>query len=241
MHERSTNFRKRSKEPQVHCPTEAENPEGMGADRKRGDRCRKAPDSPSYPVPMAKSPGTRCRNISERQTAGNQSATQRAGGGKPQAQRGPGSSNPGADAFKKKDELALSNRRKGAAYSRVQRARIVAEVARLKTVGIPKGQALKELGVQRSTYYSWLHCPKPGSQQPSVQRLTENERSAVISKKMDDPHLSHRMISGYLRSEDIWVDFPGKSGHGQAQRFIFCFSYSAGERYPSVECFLCRL
>ena len=37
------------------------------------------------------------------------------------------------------------------------------------------------------------------------------------------------------------LDFPQKSRHGQAQSFIFCFSYSEGHRYPSVECLLCRL
>jgi len=43
--------------------------------------------------------------------------------------------------------------------------------------------------------------------------------------------------------ENNWfnLNFPQKSGHGQAQSFTLCFSYSEGQRYPSVECLLCRL
>jgi len=37
------------------------------------------------------------------------------------------------------------------------------------------------------------------------------------------------------------MNLPRKSRHRQAQSFTFCFSYSEGQRYPSVECLLCRL
>jgi hypothetical protein len=40
---------------------------------------------------------------------------------------------------------------------------------------------------------------------------------------------------------DDYLAFPQKSRHCQAQFFSFCFSYSIGQRYPSVECLLSRL
>jgi len=43
------------------------------------------------------------------------------------------------------------------------------------------------------------------------------------------------------KSISVELDFPQKSRHRQAQSFTFCFSYSEGQRYPSVECLLCRL
>lgn len=47
------------------------------------------------------------------------------------------------------------------------------------------------------------------------------------------------VILGDLKQTDVIL--PQKSRHGQAQSFTFCFSYSAGQRYSSVECLLCRL
>lgn len=76
---------------------------------------------------------------------------------------------------------------------------------RLKASGVKKTAALKRLGVCRSTYYGWLKSREPAARKPSVLRLTEAERQAVIKKKKRHPHLSHRKISGYLRHEGHWI------------------------------------
>ncbi|MBW1677144.1 MAG: helix-turn-helix domain-containing protein [Deltaproteobacteria bacterium] len=76
---------------------------------------------------------------------------------------------------------------------------------KLKASGVKKTAALRRLGVCRSTYYGWLKSREPAARRPSVLRLTEAERQAVIEKKKRHPHLSHRKISGYLRHERHWI------------------------------------
>jgi putative transposase len=64
---------------------------------------------------------------------------------------------------------------------------------------------LKQIGICRSTYYSWLSPQKTTPRPASVLRLTESERTAISAHKQQQPQLSHRKISGYLRTENIWV------------------------------------
>lgn len=75
----------------------------------------------------------------------------------------------------------------------------------LKEQGLRISTALKQIGIGRSSYYSWLSPQKTAPRPASVQRLTESERTAIIAYKQQQPHLSHRKISGYLRAENIWV------------------------------------
>jgi len=79
-------------------------------------------------------------------------------------------------------------------------------VEKLKASGVKKTAALRCLGVCRSTYYEWLSkTHKPYVKRPSVLKIVEAEREAVIEKKKQWPHLSHRQISGYLRHDGYWV------------------------------------
>jgi putative transposase len=75
----------------------------------------------------------------------------------------------------------------------------------LVQAGISKVQALKNLGVCRSTYYGWLRAKKPTEATPSPLQLTPVEKQAVVEKKQLEPQLSHRRISGSLRPEGYWV------------------------------------
>jgi putative transposase len=59
--------------------------------------------------------------------------------------------------------------------------------------------------VARSTYYGWLQGRKVFLPRPSSNQLTVSEKEAVIEKKQEEPQLSHRQISGSLRSEDYWI------------------------------------
>ena len=82
--------------------------------------------------------------------------------------------------------------------------RIIARVEKLKASGVAKTQALRTLGVCRSTYYRWRK-EHDDPRKPSLNRLTNTERTAIIERKKAQPHLSHRKISGYLRSQGVWV------------------------------------
>ncbi len=66
-------------------------------------------------------------------------------------------------------------------------------------------QALKNLGVCRSTYYGWLRGKKAKEAAPSALQLTPVEKQAVVEKKKMEPQMSHRQISGSLRPEGYWV------------------------------------
>ena len=122
-----------------------------------------------------------------------------------EAQGSPRSPDPGTYAFKKRDELGLTNHSKGSTYSQKQRQLIIQEVAQLKKRGIPISKSLNDLGVCRSTYYGWFKEKKLFSRARSVFRLTESERQAIITKKKLNPYLSHRKISGFLSEDGYWV------------------------------------
>jgi len=121
------------------------------------------------------------------------------------AQGDVGTADPGNDAFKKRDQLGLSNHPKGCTYSKEQRQRIIQEVSKLLAQGLSKLKTLKVLGVCRSTYYGWLKADRSCSQATSVLHATDSEHQAIIEKKKAAPHMSHRQISGSLRHEGYWI------------------------------------
>jgi putative transposase len=75
----------------------------------------------------------------------------------------------------------------------------------LVQAGLSKVQVLKDLGVCPSTYYGWLRMSQPKEVPSSPLQLTRVEKQAVVEKKELEPQLSHRQISGSLRSEGHWV------------------------------------
>jgi len=205
MYERSTDHRESKKTEEIYTTAKTANTERVGAERQWDRNCPQASDSSPYPVPVAKGSGARGRDVFERETPAHRSQDKRVGGREPQIEGSPCHPDPGADVAKKKDELGLTDRRKGSTYSAVQRQRIIEEVEKLKAYGVKKAVALRNLGVCRSTYYEWLKRREPVARKPSVLRLTEAEVGAVIEKKKEHPHLSHRKISGYLRHEGYWI------------------------------------
>jgi len=205
MYERSTDHRTYQEGQEVYPSGKASDSEGMGTERKWGGSCSQVSDSSSYPVSVEKGTGARGRDLFEWQEEEGRSQDKGVRGGEPETKRSPCHPDPGVDVAKKKDELGLSNRRNGCTYSGVQRQRIIEEVQKLKASGISKKVALSNLGVCRSTYYSWLKHKRIYSNRVSVLRLTDAEREAVIEKKKRYPHLSHRQISGYLRHDGYWI------------------------------------
>ena len=77
----------------------------------------------------------------------------------------------------------ITDRSPGSSYSSEQRQRIIAAVQNLVQSGISKVQALKNLGVCRSTYYGWLRAKRPQEVSASSLQLTWVEKEAVVEKK----------------------------------------------------------
>ena len=205
MYERSTDSRKSTKSKKIHTTAEASDSQRMGAYGQRCGSSSEASNSSNDPVSVGESTSARGPELSERQTSKKRWPHQGTGGRDPETERSAGVPDPGTDVVKKKDELALTNRRKGATYSGTQRVRISNRVDQLKASGITKIQALKTLGVCRSSYYGWQKRQHDPPRKPSIQCLTAAERAVIIEQKKANPQLSHRQISGYLRCEGFWV------------------------------------
>ena len=205
MHERSTDYRTSQETKEIHTTAKAPDSQGMGAEWQRYRGCQEVSNSSPHPVSVEEGPGARSRGLFEWQETQSRSQDKGTGRREPQIEGSSCHSDPGVDVAKKKDELGLTGRRKGCSYSAVQRQRIIEEVDKLKASGIKKTVILRNLGVCRSTYYGWLKKSKESVRKPSVLRLTEAERKAVIEKKKQCPYLSHRQISGYLRHDGYWI------------------------------------
>jgi putative transposase len=93
-------------------------------------------------------------------------------------------------------------------------------VDRLKASGLAKSKTLKTLGICRSSYYGWQKQQDNSPKNPSCQRLTTDEHEAVIEHKKAHPQLSHRQISGCLRSHDVWVSPSSSYRILKAQGFV---------------------
>jgi len=206
MYERSTNHRRKSEKAQEIYPTaKAPDTEGVGAKWQWDRGCKRVSDPSPYPVSVEKGIREGGRDLFKWKEAQGRCQDKGTGRREPKAKRSPCHTDPGVDVVKKKDELGLTGRIKGSNYSSIQRERIIEEVNKLKASGVKKTVALRNLGVCRSTYYGWLKRKDPVARKPSVLRLTRAEVEAVIEKKKEHPHLSHRKISGYLRHEGYWI------------------------------------
>ena len=201
MHERTTNPSRNKGPQEIYPAVKAPNSQGVGSHRQRHRSGPKAPDPSPNPLSLEEGPRTGSSGVPERQEAPRRSSGSQTGEGEPEAEGSIGSSDPGINAFKKRDELGLANRSKGSSYSAEQRQRIIAEVQNLIQAGISKVQALKNLDICRSTYYGWLRAKKPTDATASPWRLTPVEKQAMVEKKQLEPQLSHRRISGSLRPE----------------------------------------
>ena len=205
MHERTTGPSRNKGPQEIYPAAKASNSQGVGSHGQRHRSGPKAPDPSPNPLSLEEGPRTGSSGVPERQEAPRRSSGSQTGEGEPEAEGSIGSSDPGINAFKKRDELGLANRSKGSSYSAEQRQRIIAEVQNLIQAGISKVQALKNLDICRSTYYGWLRAKKPTDATASPWRLTPVEKQAVVEKKQLEPQLSHRRISGSLRPEGYWI------------------------------------
>jgi len=197
MHERTTNLHQPEKGQEDSPLSRSFNPQGMGKPPQWGGGCPEVSSPSSNPLPLEKSPGTRSSSIPQRHEAQGRSPRSETGNGKPKAEGGSCASDPGIDAFKKRDELGLTNRPKGSTYSKEQRQRIIEEVRRLSLEGVPKSQILNALGGCRSTYYEWAKERGASQRKPSALSLTVYEKQAIIDKK--------KTPTEFDASQDQWI------------------------------------
>lgn len=205
MHERTTNPQRKRETKKNYPPTEAPNSQGMGGDRKRHRGYPEVSNPSPNPLSLEESIGTGRSDLCERKEASRRSSGPKVGEGKSEAERGVDSADPRVDAFKKRDELGLTNRSKGSSYSPEQRQRIIEVVQSLQPEGPSKSQILQRLGVCRSTYYGWLRGSSSPFRKASPWQLTPPEKEAVIQQKEREPYLSHRQVSGSLRPQGYWI------------------------------------
>lgn len=205
MDERSAYAGRDEAAEKVHSQPETRDLEGMGSNGERGCRSRKARDS-SYDalsVEEASGPGG-CR-VSQRESPQGRSSDTSARTGESEAEGHCDASFSGADELEKKDELGLIGREFGERYSQEQKEGIVQAVQRLKNEGVPIADALRQLGVPRSTYYYWKGRNEKRSHRTPPNSLLPCEEEQIVALKMRQPHLSHRQISGLLRRDNVWV------------------------------------
>lgn len=205
MNERTTNDPQSKKSPKTDPRAKAPDTQRMGAKRQRSGDGPKASNPSPHVIPVEESYGARGSDLLKGHPTKSGSRDETNTNREPETQRNSDLVKPGIDAFKKKDELGLSDRIKGCGYSPEQRQRILQEVESLYSQGTPKTEILKTLGVSRSTYYGWLKKEMKVSKATSILALTDSEEQAVIEKKQAEPQLSHRQISGVLREEGYYI------------------------------------
>jgi len=71
--------------------------------------------------------------------------------------------------------------------------------------GISQSRILGQLGICRSTYYSWINPSETEIRKMPPNRLLPAEKEAVVDLKRKEPYLSHRKISGLLRGDNFFV------------------------------------
>ena len=201
MHERPTDNGGRQTAQEVHSQSEAGDPEGMGCLRKWSGGFATPWDSSLDPVSLEEETGTGSCGVSKGNPVQTESRGQGTAKGESEAQGHSDLIVSGTDALEKKDELGLTGRTSGQAYTQEQRQRILDTVESLKSQRVSTSGALMGLNIPRSTFYSWKSFKANKTRPTSSNALLESETKSVISMKEKQPHLSHRQISGLLRHE----------------------------------------
>ena len=180
MYERPTNYPQSKEGKKVHSPEEAANSKGVGTNRKRHSSSGEISGSSSQSIPLEKGIRARSRGYPQWEETQGISSNKKFGERKPIPQGCPCPPDSGTYAFKKRDELGLSNRKKGQHFSKTQRERTIEEVLKLEHQGISKSQIVSQLGICRSTYYGWLKPKDTKMRNSPPNTLLPEEREAII-------------------------------------------------------------
>lgn len=87
-----------------------------------------------------------------------------------------------------------------------QKEDIIKYVQDRKSKGSTK-EILEQMGIKRSTFYSWVKPGKDVSNKPRITELTPKERQAIEEVKEAYPHLRHRQIQGILQNKGLYLSY----------------------------------
>jgi putative transposase len=108
-----------------------------------------------------------------------------------------------------------------------QKQRIVDLVRSQKLQGHTITKSLKELGVKRSTYYSWMRH-KENTVRERTRELTPEEKIAIEQIKEEHPLLRHRQLQGILQNRGLYLSFSSVYHHLKSRDMVEPY-----ERRPS--------
>lgn len=94
-----------------------------------------------------------------------------------------------------------------------QKAEIVRLVEAQRQQGQKVVRVLEELGVRRSTYYSWRTPRRRSCPALRTDRLTPTEKTAIEKAKEEHPHYRHRQVQGVLQAGGLCLSASSVYGH----------------------------
>lgn len=109
-----------------------------------------------------------------------------------------------------------------------QKRDIIRFVQDQKAHGYSITETLRDMGVKRSTYYSWCAPGKKKSSNGKLHELTPYEKTAIEEVKKDYPHLRHRQLQGMLQQRGMYLSFSSVYQHLKSLNMIEPY-----ERRPS--------
>ena len=109
-----------------------------------------------------------------------------------------------------------------------QKQAIIQFVKEQKAKGYTVAEALKDMNVKRSTYYSWTRPQKKGSPEHKTNELTPPEKTAIEEVKRKYPYLRHRQLQGILQQKGLYLSYSSVYRHLQSLNMIEPY-----ERRPS--------
>lgn len=110
-----------------------------------------------------------------------------------------------------------------------QKQKIIQFIQDKRKEGYKITAILNNLGIKRSTYYSWLK-PKYNEDNNNIRitQLTPYEKQLIEQTKEEYPHLRHRQIQGMIQNKGIYISPTSVYKHLKSQNLIEPY-----ERRPS--------
>ncbi len=86
-----------------------------------------------------------------------------------------------------------------------QKQKIIQFINDKKAEGNKITTVLHNLGIKRSTYYSWLRLKDDNKKPNYVNELTPHEKKLIEETKEEYPHLRHRQIQGIIQNQGVYI------------------------------------
>ncbi len=85
-----------------------------------------------------------------------------------------------------------------------QKTEIIKFIEEKKQEGAKISRILKDMGIKRSTYYSWLKNKSVNKNNKKTE-LTPYEKDLIKQVKEEYPHLRHRQIQGIIQNKGSYI------------------------------------